>query len=980
MYEINFNDLSYKDTRFFLCKPNREPIAQLHFTLNEKIIMNYGGVNELQLTIPYSITTETGQSKRNPIIDLITGDYLVRHDFKGKTIDYYIITNPEDHASEDDQQDKTITCYQLHYEWKNKLVRILKGTMPLYDPVGDNGVLNKTLLYKTDWTIDYMDGSLLTKYRTFDTGEKDLLSFIFEAIDTYGFYIPVVDTVNKRLSIYLDENYGRDEGLTIEYGKYLKSINGKENFDDVVTRLYVYGKDEISINRLTPAGTDYIESLDYYMHPYAQDANGNTFQHSRYLSDELCEALMKYNKLLDEKSKQFQSLLADEEAQVNERTKRENELTALQTELYKLQDRKDVLVSLGEDLTQINLQITAQQAQIDSKNKEITAIQNKLASIDSQKQSLRKQIAIENNFTSVQIKERNYYIRERVWRDANYSSPEDLLEQAKKNLLLWSQPQVAYEINAIDIINQLNLTYDRDRLKLGSIITIRYPDFGIDIQAKIIVIDHDIRNNGLTLTIANSKDIKSGFHKIKDLLNRSVNTSTQVDMSRYKWDLSEENNTEIDKILNNAWNANKNAIEGGDNLQYLLDRRGLTIKKPDDPLKFLRAVNSVLAITNDGGNTYKNAITSNGITGELIIGKIIAGELLVIQNKAGSVKIDNDGLTVTNMDLTITRDDKKSRIVINAKNDATTGGFRIQSSSNGTTWTDKLYADTTGNLIMTGNISIGTGNEIFKADDKGIYLGSPSFANAPFSVSPAGFLKATNGSFEGNITAKGTITGGKYKDGEIVGSSINVNDGVFKVEKDGSMTATSGRFTGTISGSTISGSLFITSPIPVGRRIEMDSNGFRTFDSGNKLRVSINTSDDKGISGITFYDQLGNFAGEINTYTENNYQRLGIGATKFHLSSNEIFMGSNDTTNPITLQGTTKMMGNASVQFDLTVRKRDLLKELDGLDTRISAVERKLDTKASNTHKHTVKTNDHNHGNTQNSNSGGGTWTSSEPI
>ena len=46
--------------------------------------------------------------------------------------------------------------------------------------------------------------------------------------------------------------------------------------------------------------------------------------------------------------------------------------------------------------------------------------------------------------------------------------------------------------------------------------------------------------------------------------------------------------------------------------------------------------------------------------------------------------------------------------------------------------------------VFRGSIAIGSGNNIFKADSNGIYLGNATFAFAPFSVSMAGKIKAVN--------------------------------------------------------------------------------------------------------------------------------------------------------------------------------------------------------------------------------------------
>lgn len=71
--------------------------------------------------------------------------------------------------------------------------------------------------------------------------------------------------------------------------------------------------------------------------------------------------------------------------------------------------------------------------------------------------------------------------------------------------------------------------------------------------------------------------------------------------------------------------------------------------------------------------------------------------------------------------------------------------------------------------IKGGNITIGTGNSIFKADSNGIYLGSGAYASAPFKVSPEGNLIATNARISGTITGS-TITGST-----ITGSTISVD-------------------------------------------------------------------------------------------------------------------------------------------------------------------------------------------------------------
>ena len=55
--------------------------------------------------------------------------------------------------------------------------------------------------------------------------------------------------------------------------------------------------------------------------------------------------------------------------------------------------------------------------------------------------------------------------------------------------------------------------------------------------------------------------------------------------------------------------------------------------------------------------------------------------------------------------------------------------------------------------LFEGSIAIGSGNNIFKADSNGIYLGNATFASAPFRVTPAGALTATDANITGAVTA-----------------------------------------------------------------------------------------------------------------------------------------------------------------------------------------------------------------------------------
>ena len=107
-------------------------------------------------------------------------------------------------------------------------------------------------------------------------------------------------------------------------------------------------------------------------------------------------------------------------------------------------------------------------------------------------------------------------------------------------------------------------------------------------------------------------------------------------------------------------------------------------------------------------------------------------------------------------------------------------GFYMDSAGN-FSLKDKLAFNGTdlvinGSGTFTGDLSIGSGDSIFKADSNGIYLGDATFADAEFRVTPAGAVTAESI----------TITSGDYLNIEAGGDAYFSSDRV-KFTKNGSI-------------------------------------------------------------------------------------------------------------------------------------------------------------------------------------------------
>lgn len=111
------------------------------------------------------------------------------------------------------------------------------------------------------------------------------------------------------------------------------------------------------------------------------------------------------------------------------------------------------------------------------------------------------------------------------------------------------------------------------------------------------------------------------------------------------------------------------------------------------------------------------------------------------------------GVTITKEEgLIVERDDHASKVILNSDE------FTFWIGDERALWFDpweqqyKFTGTIEASRFVGGTIAIGEGNNIFKADQNGIYLGNADFWSAPFRVSMGGLLKATGATIESSAT------------------------------------------------------------------------------------------------------------------------------------------------------------------------------------------------------------------------------------
>ena len=139
----------------------------------------------------------------------------------------------------------------------------------------------------TDNVSPYTTLSNINRIASYRCVRKSLYEAIQVLLDRYGGHL-----VRDNWNIRIMDSIGQDNGVVIRYGKNLKNISAKYNWDDVATKILPVGKDGILLNELDPNASVYLTSGVQYDIPYTktvsfnQDINEDDYKTDGVLDEE----------------------------------------------------------------------------------------------------------------------------------------------------------------------------------------------------------------------------------------------------------------------------------------------------------------------------------------------------------------------------------------------------------------------------------------------------------------------------------------------------------------------------------------------------------------------------------------------------------------------------------------------------------------------------------------------------------------------
>lgn len=657
-------------------------------------------VSKLTMSLMFCETSEMSFEvySNNPCYGKVVKDRVL----KVENFGYWVISE----VSESDNGQygiKSVKAYSYEVVLSKKNVTLKSDLYQLYDVVNPNNTLLGLIENNTNWKIGHVDSTLLNMRRTIEFENTAIYTALMTNIsDAFECYF-VFDTDSMLINCYDRFNEPERTCINLSFRNLIKEMKVNDNQDGIITALTVTGGDDVGISLVNPLGTNVIYDFSYYYDD---------------MPESLKEAIISWKNKIDDNSQAY-SEKVNERRNLNIRiVTEEGILSQKKTKLKASIDAQSIAITNNntERLAELKPQIESEQEEVKIQEQLIEQLNNDYQTVCNEIANIIKGLSFKSNFTDEQIEELEYYIISGSYENENFiftSIMEEyekidmeyqLYNQALKEFEKLSHPLYEFDVDIVNFINNPIYKPFINELELGKTVNLEYKE-DVWVNPRIIKINLDWDSP------ENSKIIQSdllrsldNLYSFADKFTATAKASNKVAISANKWDEPVKNGFygKVNDYINSAFDlANKEILDAKDQVvaigSYGIRGRKTNETGYDD--EQVAIINNLIAFTDDGWNSVKTAlgkidVNGNkyyGLAAEAVMGRFIAGDQLIISNENNTFKVDGNGATLKNADLTV--ENGTSRIVISPDS-----GFKIQKKE-GSSWKDMLSEDSEGYIV-----------------------------------------------------------------------------------------------------------------------------------------------------------------------------------------------------------------------------------------------------------------------------------------
>lgn len=487
--------------------------------------------------------------------------------------------------------------------------------------------------------------------------------------------------------VYFTSEVGKETGLVFEYGLDLKTISREINSDNLATKVIVKANNNeyaqngfCSIARSTQNYTreNFIINLDYYLQQHLLDkdtlqqdlysTSNNYIGYYYYLSKYNTEYDDIINELLQYKNDQLKLNVDKQTYELYLRAAQQGieeiKMSLISLSQSETWEQAQSFIEQNKDKTEIMSLLNAYgQKQSEIQKYESLLLQcnstlNQVNDIINTKQSRSKELV---ELVSMKHKQFNdkygNYLMEGTWQSEDYIDDTKYYLDALDVAYTSSKPQVSYTINVLRL-NYLE-PYSSKVFNLGDICYVQDAEFFGYLPDGVTPYKEKILVNQVSYFFDDpSKDsitVQNYKTKFDSLFQRITATtqSLQYSQGAYKRAAAAINsNGSIDAdIFKTTLEQNSDLVINSANQHVIWDDTGITISDKNNSANKTRIIAGGLFITNDGGETWKNAINGNGISADVLTaGRINTNEITIYNNNVPSFRWDSRGLMAYRFD------------------------------------------------------------------------------------------------------------------------------------------------------------------------------------------------------------------------------------------------------------------------------------------------------------------------------------------
>lgn len=684
------------------------------------------GYRELNFNVPAKIKNENGDLVDNFRLDFLKNEYRVKLQ-RNDIIYNFIIKKVEKQRADNGVIFYAVQCLDVAFD------RLSRSGIDLYfdGEIGSAEELLTHVLQGSDWSVDIVDEFMeedgMKKIRTLKGERSNRYSLIQELCTLFECF-PIFNTDTK--TVDLKKEIGLDRGVQVRYKKNLKNIKQILESNEVITKLWVEGGEHPDhgltlIESENFTGENYILNFQYYIDlgllTNDQVADINIFEiQIAQLNTQIADTLNVLNSLALDKL-QNDAQKENKEMIVIAKQRNVEELNQkIETEIdpivkQQLIEERDIILT---DIATLTTEISDLTATIDSLNAQIIQEETNLTDYLQNKDQLIQTFELSLGD----------FIHEGIYQNTNYIDSNALYLDSLKIANRMSHPRVSYECN---ILNLSQLTgYDMEEFDLGDTIYIVDETLNINTNGRITEVDEILdRPQDTSIKISNYDT------KVEDLMKKILTATTIINSRKEIYDRAQGfrfDGTLHDDLLQKTFDNNMFEMKFGTQNSVMIGKHGVLLVDNINPYRFMRLDAGGIALTADGGVSWQQIVSVDGMSALHLTG-LITGEKLAFR-------------------------------IIESKH--------IKSE----TFTGQEFS-------ATATLTVGTDNDVAiltgQHPSYRLFIGNQHPTLAPFSVTQQGKLYAQNAEIEGVIRA----TSGEFSGTVTVGNNAGI-DGTSSLDED----------------------------------------------------------------------------------------------------------------------------------------------------------------------------------------------------